>query len=77
MFNSSNYWNWFKNQLVPNLREPSIIILDNAKYHKNKPTGTPNASKMKKEEVLKELERIGIEHDENVTSVEAKILLRK
>jgi hypothetical protein len=33
VFNSNNFIGWWKNQLLPNLHQPSIIYLDNAKYH--------------------------------------------
>jgi hypothetical protein len=31
--NVENFQNWFKTQLIPNLEEPSLIIMDNASYH--------------------------------------------
>lgn len=31
--NWENFSNWFKNQLLPNIPERSLIILDNARYH--------------------------------------------
>lgn len=31
--NRKNFENWFKNQLIPNLSEKSLIIMDNASYH--------------------------------------------
>ena len=33
-FNGQNFLNWFESQLIPNLVRPSLIILDNASYHK-------------------------------------------
>ena len=33
-FNQTNFLMWVQEKLLPNLHEPSIIILDNAKYHK-------------------------------------------
>lgn len=31
--NAENFENWFRNDFVPNLKKPSLIILDNAPYH--------------------------------------------
>jgi hypothetical protein len=31
--NRKNFENWFKTELIPNLEEPSLIIMDNASYH--------------------------------------------
>ena len=76
VFNSYNYTEWFRHQLLPNLHEPSLIIIDNAKYHKTKPSRTRNASKLKKDQVLRELQMCGISYDENISAVEAKMLLR-
>ena len=52
-FNRGNYVNWFKNYLLTNLIEPSLIILDNARYYKCKSTTVPNPSKLRKADVLK------------------------
>lgn len=76
VFNNENYLNWFTTQLLPNLSGPSLIIMDNAKYHKSKPDGTPNASKLKKSELLTWLKIFCIEHDVGITAIEAKKLLR-
>ena len=77
VFNAQNYLTWFCEQLLPNLHEPSLIIIDNASYHKSKPYSAPNASKMKKAQVLYELSLRGISYDTSTSAVEAKILLRK
>ncbi|XP_061728124.1 uncharacterized protein LOC133533183 [Cydia pomonella] len=31
--NSSNFLKWLREMLIPNLSEPSIIVMDNASYH--------------------------------------------
>ena len=41
VFNGSNFVNWWKTQLLPNLHQPSIIYMDNAKYHKTLPSHAP------------------------------------
>ena len=67
---------WVTNQLLPNLEILSLILLDNAKYHKSEPVGTPNAAKLRKFEVLTWLKIYGIQHEEKIIAIEAKMLLR-
>jgi transposase len=31
--NGPTFLNWFENQLMPALKSPSVIVLDNASYH--------------------------------------------
>ena len=31
--NGPTFLNWFENQLMPALKNPSVIVLDNASYH--------------------------------------------
>ncbi len=76
-FNSSKYIAWFKQQLLANLSEPSIIILDDTRYHKFKPSDTPNVSKMRKKELLDELNRLKIEYHPDLSVAEAKYKLRE
>ena len=58
VFDRNNYVKWFSEQLIPNLHEPSLIILDNAKYHKCKPKSVGVVSKLKKDQVLDILDKI-------------------
>ena len=75
-FSSANYIEWFKSYLLPNLLEPSLIILDKASYYKTKPIGTPNVSKLKKEDVLSFLKKESVVHDSNISCLEAKIRMK-
>lgn len=34
--NAETFKEWFKTKLLPNLKEPSIIVMDNASYHSSK-----------------------------------------
>ena len=45
VFNGDNILTWWSEQLLPNLQEPSIIILDNAPYHLVYGNDFPNATK--------------------------------
>ena len=52
VFDSKNFLTWWKDQLLPNLTEPCVIMLDNASYHCCRHPDTPNASRMKKQECI-------------------------
>ncbi|EGD72070.1 hypothetical protein PTSG_11539 [Salpingoeca rosetta] len=51
-FNSDNFISWFKDALLPNLHQPSLIIMDNAAYHRTLPPDTPVPGRMKKADVI-------------------------
>ena len=59
-FNGTNFVHWFKTQLLPNLSQPSLIRLDNAKYHHTKPVTTPSGYRLKKAELQQVLTVSGI-----------------
>jgi hypothetical protein len=47
--NSVFFLEWFENQLMPALKNPSLVVLDNASYHNVKTENTvcPNVSQKK------------------------------
>ena len=47
--NSFIFLEWFENQLMPALKNPSLVVLDNASYHnvKTEDTVCPNFSQKK------------------------------
>ncbi|CAC9570722.1 hypothetical protein [uncultured Gammaproteobacteria bacterium] len=47
--NGPIFLNWFENQLMPALKSPSVIVLDNASYHniKTEETVVPNFNQRK------------------------------
>jgi hypothetical protein len=47
--NSVVFLEWFENQLMPALKNPSLVVLDNASYHnvKTEDTVCPNFSQKK------------------------------
>lgn len=69
VFDGKSFVAWWKNQLLPNLHQPSIIMLDNAKYHLVKKENAPNAAKMKKEELRQFLlsKNLELEHVLSIT----------
>jgi transposase len=77
VFNSENFLNWWKEQLLPSLGEPRMIIIDNASYHKTKPAGTPVPGKMRRNELLEECSKCGLQIDSDATSIELRQALKK
>jgi transposase len=64
---------WFKEYLLPSLTMPSIIVLDNARYHKRK-EGLPKGgiSKARKNELIQYLRSFGMDVDHSWLVVELK-----
>lgn len=54
-FNGAMFLKWFSEKLLPNLHRPSLIILDNASYHKSLPADTPKPWKLKRGEAAQYL----------------------
>lgn len=75
-FNGANFAKWWKEQLLPGLTEPSLIVMDNAAYHKTKPPDTPNPTKMKKAEVQAALTARGVVYSPSMSAVQLKFLLK-
>jgi hypothetical protein len=76
VFNGKNFIDWWKTHLLPNLIHPSIIMLDNAKYHLVYGDDVPKPSKMKKVECITYLQAIGKETD-GLTAIELKQAIRQ
>lgn len=68
---------WFKDQLIPNLTQPSVIILDNASYHKSKFGCSKSVGAMRKCEVLHKLQEYKVTVNVKITSSEAKTVQRE
>mmetsp|Transcript_17828 Transcript_17828/g.32894 ORF Transcript_17828/g.32894 Transcript_17828/m.32894 type:complete len:538 (+) Transcript_17828:255-1868(+) len=64
-FNAETFSRWWKNQLLPNLKEPSLIIMDEAAYHRAKPPHTPSPADLSKDELLDTLLSMDIVEDPN------------
>lgn len=63
--NSSNFMQWVKNQLVPNLKPNTVLVVDNAKYHNSELDKAPT-SKSKKDEMIEWLEEKNIPYDRSM-----------
>ncbi|CAK1594607.1 unnamed protein product [Parnassius mnemosyne] len=57
---TDTFTNWFENQLLPSLPEPSIIIMDNASYHSKQVNKAPTQAD-KKADLVAWLHQNGIE----------------
>lgn len=77
VFDSNTNYNWFESFLFPNVSSSSVIILDNAKYHHKKSGTAPEVSKMKKKDVLEEIERIILTIIFGALAIEDKLILQK
>ena len=60
-FKGANFVHWFQTQLLPNLSEPCLIHLDNAKYHRTKPATTPSGYRLNKAQLKEVLTASGIQ----------------
>lgn len=47
--NASNFNKWLSEKLIPNLNEPSVIVMDNASYHTVQINKAPNTNNRKSE----------------------------
>ena len=61
--NSEHFLEWMREQLLPRLEEPSVIILDNASYH-NKQKDKPPTASDKKEDIKAWLDRHNISYSD-------------
>ncbi|XP_031339075.1 uncharacterized protein LOC116167722 [Photinus pyralis] len=71
--NQTNFLHWFQNQLLPNLSEPSVIIIDNAPYHNMEVNKAPNVS-WKKGDIQSWLTNEGIIYSEQM--LKSELLLK-
>jgi transposase len=74
VFNGANFVQWWKEKLLPNLSTPSIIYMDNAKYHKTYPDSIPKFYKLNKQAIVEWFQAHGVAFEGNDTK---KILLDK
>ena len=77
VFNGENFLKWWKDQLIPNLHQPSIIMLDNAKYHLVYDETVPKTSKMKKQELIGYLESKGVTLEGQHSVVQLRSMARQ
>ncbi|XP_063895623.1 uncharacterized protein LOC110373535 [Helicoverpa armigera] len=64
--NHTNFKKWVLEKLSPNLKEPSLIVMDNAPYHNTSVNKPPNTSS-RKDEIIEWLRINNIEYSEEYT----------
>ena len=64
------------NNLLANLHEPSLIIMDNAKYRKARPDNTPKPNQMKKQAVIDALKSRTVPCNNGIRSLEYKKIFK-
>lgn len=75
-FNGENFAQWWRERLLPNLTAPSLIIMDNASYHRSLPASTPSPTTMRKSSCIEYLTAHCIPHSTDMGAVELKSLVR-
>lgn len=76
VFEGKNFVAWFRDSLLPALKQPSLIMMDNAKYHLVYGDDVPKPNKMKKQECLTFLQSKQVEVPDNLTAVELKKMVK-
>jgi hypothetical protein len=77
VFNSDNYIKWFRDQLISNLHQPSLIMLDNAAYHCVHGPDVPQWYRLKRQECIDYLMANGAPFDPAVSATEMKQLVKQ
>jgi hypothetical protein len=68
--NGENVEHWMSTQLLPNLEEPSVIVMDNASYHNVHVEKSPTQS-WRKDEIIAWLQEKGIPFAEGLFKAES------
>jgi transposase len=72
VFNGENFVAWWKDQLLPNLHQHSLIHMDNAAYHKLYGSHVPKWGKLRKQECIDFLLSKGFEVEARCPAVVVK-----
>jgi hypothetical protein len=77
VFHGDNYIASFRDQLIANLHQPSLIMLDNAAYHCVHGEGVPKWHRLWKQERIDYLTANGAPFDPAMSSIELKQLVKQ
>ena len=77
VFNGENFTTWWKEQLLPNLHQPSLIMLDNAKYHCIYGSHIPKIHRMKKQDCINYLSEKGVAFPNDMLAIQLKKLVQE
>lgn len=73
--NNQKFYEWFNESLLPNLEKPSIIVMDNAKYH-SRVLDKPPTLNSRKSELLEWLRTHGVSFQVDMKKAELLELVR-
>jgi transposase len=76
IFNGDNYITWFRDQLLANLHQPSLIMLDNAAYHCVYGPDVPQWYRLKRQECIDYLSSNAVVFESTMTATEMKQLVK-
>ncbi|KAJ8912809.1 hypothetical protein NQ315_014392 [Exocentrus adspersus] len=74
--NSNIFTKWVEERLIPNLKEPSLIVMDNAPYHNVSIEKQPSTSS-RRMELIEWLHKYNIIYDEKMTNAELLLLAKR
>jgi hypothetical protein len=72
VFNGDNCITWFRDQLISNLHQPSLIMLDSAAFHCVYRRDVPKWHKLKKQECIDYLTSKAVVFDPSMSAMEVK-----
>lgn len=72
--NFCNFYKWLEKMFLPNIEKPSVIVMDNAKYHCVEQDKKPTNSNVKNE-IQGWLKKQNIAYEENMTKAELLMLI--
>ncbi|KAJ8914827.1 hypothetical protein NQ315_014839 [Exocentrus adspersus] len=73
--NEANFLYWFEHRLLPNLAEPSTIVMDNASYHSTVVNKMPTTAS-KKADIQEWLTKNGIQFDDTLLKTQLLSIVR-
>jgi transposase len=74
--NAENFEKWLQEKLIPNLNQPSVIVMDNASYHTVQNNKVPT-TQIRKAEIQEWLDSRGINYNNYFTKAELLCLVNK
>ena len=74
-FTPTNFKKWWVTQLLPSLKQPSLIVLDSSKYHVFRPSSALNPTRMRRDAVIAALRANGLPayHDETTNVLRSRL----
>jgi transposase len=77
VFNGTNFVKWWREKLLPNLKVPALIMIDNESYHRIYADHVPKLSSLTRAICIEYLKFKKVTFDERLTAVELKAMVRE